>query len=91
MRESLRALSVSGAASVDRGSVGPAGGSNGRLQSALLAESVFDGVRSKMRRLQQDLAQREAAILALSQVRVGCWCGWGEYEVSEGGRGWMST
>jgi hypothetical protein len=37
--------------------------------SASLAESVFDGVRSKMRRLQEEVRVKDGAIVGLRKVR----------------------
>jgi len=56
------------AASIDCGaSVVSAAGTSRPVQ---LAETVFDGVRAKLRRLQEDVQQRDAAIVSLNQV--GC-------------------
>jgi 5-azacytidine-induced protein 1 len=42
----------------------------GTSRPVQLAETVFDGVRAKLRRLQEDVQQRDAAIVSLNQV--GC-------------------
>lgn len=45
---------------------------NVMCRSAVLAESVFDGVRTKMSQLRAQLAEKEGTLAALQQVRLAC-------------------
>ena len=69
--------SVSGGGGGGGGSVGSASGGGGEGGSVLgsrpafLAESVYDGVKSKLRRLQEEVKSRDDTIAALHKVRGG--------------------